>query len=53
MESPGEQQGSFEVGDVIERIGQAVQVRQTGIRMYYVLWKKRANGEQVIIGLGV
>ncbi|CAD8213862.1 unnamed protein product [Paramecium octaurelia] len=37
-------EGGFEYGDQLDKIGQAAQIKQTGIKMYYLLWQKRPNG---------
>ncbi|CAD8192893.1 unnamed protein product [Paramecium octaurelia] len=37
-------EGGFEYGDQLDKIGQAAQLKQTGIKMYYLLWQKRSNG---------
>ncbi|CAD8103883.1 unnamed protein product [Paramecium primaurelia] len=37
-------EGGFEFGDLLEKIGQAVQTKEKGEKMYYVLWQKRSNG---------
>ncbi|CAD8201939.1 unnamed protein product [Paramecium pentaurelia] len=37
-------EGGFEYGDQLDKIGQAAQIKQTGIKMYYLLWQKRSNG---------
>ncbi|CAD8113854.1 unnamed protein product [Paramecium primaurelia] len=37
-------EGGFEYGDQLDKIGQAAQIKQTGIKMYYLLWQKRCNG---------
>ncbi|CAD8114840.1 unnamed protein product [Paramecium primaurelia] len=37
-------EGGFEFGDQLDKIGQAVQVKGKGQKMYYLLWQKRPNG---------
>ncbi|CAK67844.1 unnamed protein product (macronuclear) [Paramecium tetraurelia] len=37
-------EGGFEFGDLLDKIGQAVQVKDKGHKMYYLLWQKRPNG---------
>ncbi|CAD8078108.1 unnamed protein product [Paramecium sonneborni] len=37
--------GSFEQGDKVEKIGRAVQIKKNKNKMYYILWKRRSNGQ--------
>ncbi|CAD8127446.1 unnamed protein product [Paramecium sonneborni] len=37
-------EGGFEFGDQLEKIGQAVEIKNKGEKMYYLLWQKRPNG---------
>ncbi|CAD8128155.1 unnamed protein product [Paramecium sonneborni] len=37
-------EGGYEFGDQLDKIGQAVQIKDKGDKMYYILWQKRPNG---------
>ncbi|CAK82542.1 unnamed protein product (macronuclear) [Paramecium tetraurelia] len=37
--------GSFDQGDKVEKIGRAVQIKKSKTKMYYILWKRRNNGQ--------
>ncbi|CAD8163261.1 unnamed protein product [Paramecium octaurelia] len=37
--------GSFDQGDKVEKIGRAVQIKKSKTKMYYILWKRRSNGQ--------